>query len=98
MKNNVDLDRRLLCYVCIGSNTLPILDTGHVLGLEHSSFQDAIMYPSLNAREVKVMLAQDDIDGAQAIYGVNPTYNPIELPPGVPLGLIDRGAKIPTPC
>lgn len=50
-------------------------EIGHLLGLGHSSIEEAIMYPSISSRTRKVELAQDDIEGIQKLYGKNPNYN-----------------------
>ncbi|XP_047306720.1 metalloendoproteinase 4-MMP [Impatiens glandulifera] len=49
-------------------------EIGHVLGLAHSSDNDAIMYPSLSPRKRKVELKIDDVRGVQALYGSNPNF------------------------
>lgn len=43
-------------------------ELGHSLGLSHSTDIGALMYPSYTFSG-DVQLAQDDIDGIQAIYG-----------------------------
>ncbi|XP_074308006.1 metalloendoproteinase 1-MMP-like [Silene latifolia] len=50
-------------------------EIGHVLGLAHSKVKDAIMYPSLRARSRKVDLRIDDVEGVQALYGSNPSFD-----------------------
>uniref|UniRef100_A0A0D6QR78 Peptidase metallopeptidase domain-containing protein n=1 Tax=Araucaria cunninghamii TaxID=56994 RepID=A0A0D6QR78_ARACU len=50
-------------------------EIGHLLGLGHTDVKDAIMYPSISPRTRKVDLAEDDVDGAQSLYGSNPNYN-----------------------
>ncbi|XP_020596483.1 metalloendoproteinase 4-MMP-like [Phalaenopsis equestris] len=49
-------------------------EIGHVLGLAHSSVQEAVMYPTLSPRTKKVNLRVDDIEGVQALYGTNPNF------------------------
>ncbi|KAL0914083.1 hypothetical protein M5K25_017588 [Dendrobium thyrsiflorum] len=49
-------------------------EIGHVLGLAHSTVQEAVMYPSLSPRTKKVNLRVDDIKGVQALYGSNPNF------------------------
>ncbi|PIA35620.1 hypothetical protein AQUCO_03500166v1 [Aquilegia coerulea] len=49
-------------------------EIGHVLGLAHSSVQEAVMYPSLSPRTKKVNLRYDDVKGVQALYGSNPNF------------------------
>lgn len=50
-------------------------EIGHVLGLGHSWAQEAVMYPRIRPRTRKVELSLDDVDGAQALYGSNPTFD-----------------------
>ncbi|CAA0805910.1 Matrixin family protein [Striga hermonthica] len=45
-------------------------EIGHVLGLDHSSDKDAIMYPSVRPGTRKVELAEDDVVWIQTLYGV----------------------------
>ncbi|GMN32836.1 hypothetical protein TIFTF001_003858 [Ficus carica] len=49
-------------------------EIGHVLGLGHSAVKDAVMYPSLSPRTMKVDLIIDDVRGVQALYGSNPNF------------------------
>ncbi|XAR48034.1 Interstitial collagenase [Bertholletia excelsa] len=55
--------------------SVAIHEIGHLLGLGHSSVEEAIMFPTLPAATRKVKLADDDIRGIQALYGSNPNYN-----------------------
>lgn len=55
--------------------SVAVHEIGHVLGLGHSSVEDAIMYPTISSRTRKVNLANDDIEGIQQLYGSNPNYN-----------------------
>ncbi|CAN6332380.1 unnamed protein product [Urochloa humidicola] len=50
-------------------------EIGHILGLDHSSSPEAVMYPYIGYGERKVELSVDDIDGAQLLYGSNPRFN-----------------------
>ncbi|CAA7407683.1 unnamed protein product [Spirodela intermedia] len=56
-------------------------EIGHLLGLGHSSVEEAIMYPTIRIRAKKVLLADDDIQGIQSLYGRNPSYNGSTTPP-----------------
>ncbi|XP_044492417.1 metalloendoproteinase 2-MMP-like [Mangifera indica] len=55
--------------------SVAVHEIGHLLGLGHSSVEEAIMYPTISARTRKVELASDDVEGIQALYGSNPNYN-----------------------
>lgn len=48
-------------------HTVVAHEVGHALGLAHSTVQDALMYPFYGGPHR--FLAQDDIDGIQALYG-----------------------------
>ncbi|KAK7252339.1 hypothetical protein RIF29_36204 [Crotalaria pallida] len=56
--------------------SVAVHEIGHLLGLGHSSVEEAIMYPTITARTRKVELANDDIQGIQVLYGSNPNYTP----------------------
>ncbi|XP_061484714.1 matrix metalloproteinase-27-like isoform X3 [Rhineura floridana] len=54
-------------------------EIGHALGLAHSGDPRALMYPNYKPIDpIDFPLAQDDIDGIQAIYG--PSLNPPKKP------------------
>lgn len=47
--------------------SVAIHELGHALGLRHTNVPEAIMYPTYSGN--RRILAQDDIDGIQSIYG-----------------------------
>ena len=47
--------------------TVMLHENGHVVGLDHSSDTNAVMYPSY--RQADCTLGQDDINGIRSIYG-----------------------------
>ncbi|XP_056139446.1 collagenase 3 [Lampris incognitus] len=56
---------------------------GHALGLAHSSDPGALMYPIYSyARGYP--LAEDDIEGIQALYGPNPEHRKVKPKPDAP--------------
>ncbi|KAM1960914.1 hypothetical protein FF2_020938 [Malus domestica] len=55
--------------------SVAVHEIGHLLGLGHSSVEDAIMYPTISSRTKKVELASDDVLGIQELYGANPNYD-----------------------
>ncbi|XP_004509890.1 metalloendoproteinase 2-MMP-like [Cicer arietinum] len=55
--------------------SVAVHEIGHLLGLGHSSVEDAIMFPTISSRMKKVVLAEDDVRGIQYLYGTNPSYN-----------------------
>uniref|UniRef100_A0A1D1Y833 Metalloendoproteinase 1 n=1 Tax=Anthurium amnicola TaxID=1678845 RepID=A0A1D1Y833_9ARAE len=54
--------------------SVAVHEIGHLLGLGHSTVQEAIMYPTIRAGTRKVELASDDVEGIQSLYGSNPSY------------------------
>ncbi|KAI3867258.1 hypothetical protein MKW98_001692 [Papaver atlanticum] len=54
--------------------SVAIHEIGHVLGLEHSSIFEAVMWPSIPRRTKNADLSLDDVNGAQALYGANPNF------------------------
>ncbi|TKY69784.1 Metalloendoproteinase 2-MMP [Spatholobus suberectus] len=54
--------------------SVAVHEIGHLLGLGHTSVEEAIMYPTISAKTRKVELADDDIQGIQKLYGSNPNY------------------------
>ncbi|TKY58582.1 Metalloendoproteinase 2-MMP [Spatholobus suberectus] len=55
--------------------SVAVHEIGHLLGLGHSSLEEAVMFPTISSRKKKVVLAQDDVEGIQFLYGSNPNYN-----------------------
>jgi len=55
--------------------SVAVHEIGHLLGLDHSSEKEAIMFPTLEDGTRKVELSRDDIEGVQMLYGSNPNYN-----------------------
>ncbi|KAL2349353.1 hypothetical protein Fmac_003353 [Flemingia macrophylla] len=54
--------------------SVAVHEIGHLLGLGHSSVEEAIMYPTISAKTRKVDLNEDDVLGIQELYGSNPNY------------------------
>ncbi|KAK4376790.1 hypothetical protein RND71_003086 [Anisodus tanguticus] len=55
--------------------SVAVHEIGHLLGLDHSSQKEAIMFPTLGAFVRKVELSSDDIKGVQMLYGSNQNNN-----------------------
>ncbi|KAK2994372.1 hypothetical protein RJ640_029487 [Escallonia rubra] len=55
--------------------SVAVHEIGHLLGLGHSSIEDAIMFPTITSGSRKVELTSDDVQGVQSLYGSNPNYN-----------------------
>ncbi|KAD4983188.1 hypothetical protein R6Q59_002860 [Mikania micrantha] len=55
--------------------SVAVHEIGHLLGLGHSSVEDAIMFPTISSGVRKVELARDDVEGIQELYGTNPDNN-----------------------
>ncbi|KAL6189806.1 hypothetical protein ACLB2K_036207 [Fragaria x ananassa] len=59
----------------IDLESVAVHEIGHLLGLEHSSVEESVMYPTITPNTKKVDLANDDVEGIQSLYGVNPSYD-----------------------
>lgn len=55
--------------------SVAVHEIGHLLGLGHSSVEEAIMFPTISSRMKKVVLEEDDVRGIQYLYGTNPSFN-----------------------
>ncbi|CAN8241066.1 unnamed protein product [Cochlearia groenlandica] len=67
------INRRILpATTVVDLESVAVHEIGHLLGLGHSSVEDAIMYPAISGGHRKVELAKDDIEGIQSLYGGNP--------------------------
>ncbi|KAL8106280.1 hypothetical protein AgCh_029899 [Apium graveolens] len=64
----------LKSYSAVDLESVVVHEIGHLLGLGHSSVEDAVMFPSIPSGARKVQLAGDDVDGIQSLYGSNPSY------------------------
>ncbi|CAH8388157.1 unnamed protein product [Eruca vesicaria subsp. sativa] len=66
-----DVNRRKILPVTsvVDLESVAVHEIGHLLGLGHSSVEDAIMYPAIAGGDRKVELAKDDIEGIQRLYG-----------------------------
>ncbi|KAK1387309.1 hypothetical protein POM88_015487 [Heracleum sosnowskyi] len=53
----------------IDLETVVLHEIGHLLGLDHSSMEDTIMYPSIPSGVVKD-LHDDDVRGIKALYNI----------------------------
>ncbi|KAI3958205.1 hypothetical protein MKW92_029495 [Papaver armeniacum] len=54
--------------------TVAVHEIGHVLGLDHSSIPEAVMFLGTPPRTKNVDLSLDDVNGAQVLYGANPNF------------------------
>ncbi|WCJ21723.1 Metalloendoproteinase 3-MMP [Euphorbia peplus] len=81
---HLDADENWIVSGDISTSSIPsavdlesvtVHEIGHLLGLGHSSVEEAIMYPTISSRTKKVELASDDVEGIQVLYGRNPNFN-----------------------
>lgn len=49
--------------------SLSLHEIGHLLGLDHSTIEEAVMFPTLYLGVRKTRLARDDLDGIKKLYG-----------------------------
>ncbi|AEE33645.1 unnamed protein product [Arabidopsis thaliana] len=71
--SNGEISRRILpVTTVVDLESVAVHEIGHLLGLGHSSVEDAIMFPAISGGDRKVELAKDDIEGIQHLYGGNP--------------------------
>ncbi|KAF8399340.1 hypothetical protein HHK36_015205 [Tetracentron sinense] len=59
----------------IDLESVAVHEIGHLLGLGHSSVEESIMFPTISSGSKKIVLASDDIQGIQVLYGGNPNSN-----------------------
>ncbi|GMJ02594.1 hypothetical protein like AT1G59970 [Hibiscus trionum] len=52
----------------IDLESVTVHELGHNLGLDHSQYQTAIMFPSIPLGTIKRNLGQDDVNGLRALY------------------------------
>lgn len=64
--------RKLPVTSVVDLESVAVHEIGHLLGLGHSSVEDAIMYPAISGGDRKVELAKDDIEAIQHLYGGTP--------------------------
>lgn len=48
--------------------TVALHETGHVIGMMHSTVRDAVMYPNVEPGSLKRVLSKDDLQGVQELY------------------------------
>ncbi|KAH0668903.1 hypothetical protein KY289_023396 [Solanum tuberosum] len=74
-EDNWVVDGEYLKEGMVDLESVAVHEIGHLLGLDHSSEKEAIMFPTLEDGTRKVELSRDDIEGVQMLYGSNPNYN-----------------------
>ncbi|KAL5199644.1 hypothetical protein ABZP36_020847 [Zizania latifolia] len=73
--------------------SVAVHEIGHILGLDHSSLPDSIMYPTIAPRTMKVNLAADDVQGIQSLYEGNPNLEGA-MPPTTSSRVMDMAAAV----
>lgn len=58
-------------------------EIGHAIGLDHSYYKDAIMFPYFQGYKADLKLQKDDIEGIQNIYGKPKNLIPTTVPPTI---------------
>lgn len=83
-------------YTQFDVESVGLHELGHVLGLDHSQYNWAVMWYSINWGEVQRDLSSDDIDGAIAIYGSSggPSLSVTVTPTGS-VNIPSSGGSIP---
>jgi hypothetical protein len=77
-------------YTQFDVESVALHELGHTVGLGHSQYSSAVMWPYINNGEVQRVLDQDDLNGIIAIYGIpaapylDVTMTPINPPIVVP--------------
>ncbi|XP_015168802.1 metalloendoproteinase 3-MMP-like [Solanum tuberosum] len=74
-EENWVVDGEYLKEGMVDLESVAVHEIGHLLGLDHSSEKEAIMFPTIEDGTRKVELSRDDIEGVQMLYGSNPNYN-----------------------
>jgi Matrixin/Putative peptidoglycan binding domain len=54
--------------------SIALHEIGHLIGLDHTTVAGAVIWPSIGANTLLQRLTQDDIDGAQKLYGKRISY------------------------
>ncbi|CAM0913489.1 unnamed protein product [Alopecurus aequalis] len=72
--------------------SVAVHEIGHLLGLGHTSVEDAIMYPTITSRTRKVDLQSDDVVGIQSLYGSNPDFKGVTPAPATSSREMDSAA------
>ncbi len=83
-------------YLQFDVESVGLHELGHVVGLNHSEYNWAVMWYAINYMEVQRTLSSDDIAGILAIYGAGGTPNlTVDLTPTGSTALPASGGSIP---